>query len=80
MTEPVYWAELRQLSLNVSAAHIAMVAFLEEATVPWSDDQMAEFERLNLAERIAISAYTTFLSRLDVQPPAPVRLRQVLGE
>lgn len=80
MIEPVYWAELRQFSLNVSAAHIAMVAFLEEAAVPWSDDQMMEFKRLMLAERIAISAYTTLYSFVDSRTSAPVRLRLVAGE
>ncbi len=79
MIEPVYWAELRQLSLNVSAAHIAMVAFLEEAVVPWSDDQMVEFERLILCERIAISAYATLSSYIDSQTAEPVRLRLVVG-
>lgn len=78
--EPVYWAELRRLSLNVSAAHIAMVAFLEEAAVPWSDDQMMEFERLLVAERIAISAYTTLSSYIDVRTSTPARLRLVAGE
>ncbi|WP_137823014.1 hypothetical protein [Pseudomonas sp. D(2018)] len=78
--EPDYWAELRQLSLNASAAHIAMVAFLEEATVPWSDDQMADFARLVLAERMAISAYTTCCSRLASPTLAPARLRLAVGE
>lgn len=80
MIEPVYWAELRQLSLNVSAAHIAMVAFLEEAAVPWSDDQMVEFKRLILCERMAISSYATLYSYIDDRTPAPVRLRLVAGE
>ncbi|MDH4567650.1 hypothetical protein E8E95_13260 [Pseudomonas sp. BN414] len=80
MIEPVYWTELRQLSLNVSAAHIAMVAFLEEAVVPWSDDQMVEFERLILCERIAISAYATLYSYIDSRTAEPARLRLVVGE
>ncbi|MCY1233018.1 hypothetical protein D9M68_426890 [compost metagenome] len=78
--EPVYWAELRRLSLNVSAAHIAVVAFLEEATVPWSDEQMLEFERLLAAERIAISAYTTLYSYIDVRLSTPAGMRQVASE
>ncbi len=80
MIEPDYWVELRQLSLNASAAHIAMVAFLEEAAVPWSDDQMADFARLALAERMAISAYTTCCSRLASRTLAPARLRLAVGE
>lgn len=80
MIEPVYWVELRELSLKVSAAHIAMVAFLEEAAVPWSDDQMVEFKQLILAERIALRAYSALHSVLAAQAPAPVRLRLVVGE
>ncbi|MDT4859824.1 hypothetical protein FQZ97_943520 [compost metagenome] len=75
VTNPLYWAELRELSLSVSAAHIAIVSFLEEALVPWSDDQMAEFARLILAERIALSLYASFADTSSGQTPEPFRLR-----
>ena len=80
MTDPTYWAELRQLSLNVAATHIAIVAFLEEASVPWSDDQMAEFARLILAERIALSIYASFADTSSGHVPEPFRLRLVAGQ
>ncbi|MFC5698888.1 hypothetical protein ACFPU0_25530 [Pseudomonas sp. GCM10022186] len=70
MTEPTHWAELHQLSLDVAASHIAIVAFLEEAAVPWSDDQMAKFEQLILAERMALSAYAAFAADASDCPAA----------
>ncbi|MCY1305015.1 hypothetical protein D9M70_547950 [compost metagenome] len=80
VTDPTYCAELRKLSLNVAAAHIAVVAFLEEASVPWSDDQMAEFARLILAERIALSLYAAFADTSSGRTPSPFRLRLVAGQ
>ncbi len=70
MTETTHWAELRQRSLDVAASHIAIVAFLEEAIVPWSDDQMAKFEQLILAERMALSAYAAFAADAGECPAA----------
>ncbi|MCY1521548.1 hypothetical protein D9M68_563630 [compost metagenome] len=61
MENPFIWAEIRRLSLNISATHIAMVAFLERADVPWSDDQVVEFERISAAEVAAINEYRGFL-------------------
>lgn len=58
-------AELRRLSLNVTAAHIAMVAFLEEAIVPWSDDQVMEFELISAMEATALAEYHSFLGDQD---------------
>ena len=63
MENPFIWAEIHRLSLNISATHIAMVAFLERAMVPWSDDQVMEFERISDAEVAAISEYRSFLER-----------------
>ncbi|MFZ6044705.1 hypothetical protein ACFW0H_01045 [Pseudomonas sp. CR3202] len=70
MTEPTHWAKLRQLSLDVAASHAAMVAFLEEGIVPWSDDQMARFEQLVLAERVALSAYAALAADAGGYPVA----------
>ncbi|WP_044874613.1 hypothetical protein [Pseudomonas sp. LFM046] len=79
MIELIYLAELRRLSLNVAAAHIAMVEFLEETAVPWSGDQMVEFERLILAEQAAVRAYSAYaIHPLGLQQ-APFRLRLVVG-
>ncbi|BAN49219.1 hypothetical protein [Metapseudomonas resinovorans] len=75
MADPIYWTELRDVLLKVCAAHIAIVAFLEEAEVPWSDDQMAEFARLILAERIAISLYASFSEASPAATATPFRLR-----
>lgn len=63
MKNPFIWAEIHRLSLNVSASHIAMVAFLEQAVVPWSDDQVVEFERIAAAEVAALNEYRSFLER-----------------
>ncbi|MDH4554651.1 hypothetical protein E8F11_05585 [Pseudomonas sp. BN417] len=63
MENPFIWAEIHRLSLNISATHIAMVAFLERAMVPWSDDQVVEFERISAAEVAAINEYRSFLER-----------------
>ncbi|WP_271408047.1 hypothetical protein [Pseudomonas sp. Q1-7] len=72
-------AELRRLSLHVAAAHIAMVAFLEEAIVPWSDDQVMEFECLCATESAALAEYHSFLgdsgnNRLALLPSPAARL------
>ncbi|MCY1271132.1 hypothetical protein D9M68_193540 [compost metagenome] len=61
MADPFDWAELQRLAQNVAAAHISMVAFLEEASVPWSDDQTLEFERIAAAQLAALNEYTEFL-------------------
>ena len=61
MENPFIWAEIHRLSLNISATHIAMVAFLERASVPWSDEQVVEFERISAAEVAAINEYRRFL-------------------
>ncbi|MCO6057860.1 hypothetical protein NG726_14420 [Pseudomonas sp. MOB-449] len=65
MDNPLIWGELRRLSLNVSAAHIAMVAFLEEAVVPWTDAQVVEFERISAEEVVALTEYRSFLDRVS---------------
>ncbi|GLZ86444.1 hypothetical protein Pres01_24950 [Metapseudomonas resinovorans] len=65
-------SELRRLSLNVAAAHIAMVAFLEQATVPWSTAQVLEFERISVAEAAALDEYRSFFERIRAGHPAPL--------
>jgi hypothetical protein len=60
MVDPFDWAELQRLVQNVTAAHISMVAFLEGAYVPWSDDQTLEFERIAAAQLAALNEYTAF--------------------
>lgn len=80
MVEMIYWAELRRLSLNAAAAHIAVVAFLEEAPVPWTDDQTLEFEGLVLAERIALRAYSAFVDDPRQRPAVGPGLRLAAGE
>ncbi|MDH4559555.1 hypothetical protein [Pseudomonas sp. BN411] len=62
MDNPFTWAELHRLSLNVSATHIAMVVFLEQAMVHWSDDQVLEFQRISAAEMAALNEYRSFLA------------------
>lgn len=67
--------EFGQLSLNVAASHTAMLNFLEEAKVPWSDNQMVEFARLSFAERIALNAFQTSVCNLEGRPSKPSQLR-----
>ncbi|MCY1294288.1 hypothetical protein D9M70_435800 [compost metagenome] len=64
MENPFIWAEIHRLSLNIVATHIAMVAFLERASVPWSDDQVVEFELISATEVAAINEYRRFLERV----------------
>lgn len=61
MVDPYHCAELRRLSLNITAAHICMVVFLEEASAPWSADQILEFERISAFQDAALDEYTAFL-------------------
>ncbi|MNF48782.1 hypothetical protein D3C76_1087510 [compost metagenome] len=63
MVDPFDWAELQRLAQNVAAAHISMVAFLEGACMPWSDDQVLEFQRIAAAQLAALNAYTAFTSQ-----------------
>ncbi|WP_137823812.1 hypothetical protein [Pseudomonas sp. D(2018)] len=63
MENPFIWAEIHRLTLHAAATHIAMVAFLEQAMVPWSDEQMVEFERISAAEVAALNEYRSFLER-----------------
>ncbi|BAN48766.1 hypothetical protein [Metapseudomonas resinovorans] len=73
MNNPFLWAELRRLSLNVSAAHIAMVAFLERAMVPWSADQVLEFQRICAVELAAIDEYQRFFEHRCGSHSTPVK-------
>jgi hypothetical protein len=69
---PFSWAELRRLSLNVSACHIAMVAFLEQAMVPWTAAQVLEFERLSAAKAAAVDEYRCLFERIRGGHPTPL--------
>lgn len=74
MVDPFGWAERRSLSANVVAAHSVIVAYLEEASEPWSDDQTKAFERTAVRDQPCCCRNSRIAGRLQGWPFFAYRL------